>query len=301
MTLLVSSMSARGRALNYGRDLARTLGRGGWEVEVKVTTSEHDVEVEASKVDSPFVAALGGDGYITTAARGVLGTQTPLVPIPLGRGNDTCRALGIGANAGRWVRKLADADASEVSSWVCDMDAMSVTSNGHEEIALGIVSLGIDATANMVANRAWIRSGPVAYAWGAVYGFLGKHKPVRMEALVDGRDEEVGGWLCSISNSGWFGGGVNLVPGSQFDDGILELVSVEPMSRLRVLRPLVRALTARSAHDPIIKVKEGRVFKLIGPAGIIAMADGDYVGQTPLEIRVLSRALKVVAGKQEQE
>lgn len=44
MTLLVSSVSARGRALRLGRDVVAALRAGGWEVHVRVTSTASDVE-----------------------------------------------------------------------------------------------------------------------------------------------------------------------------------------------------------------------------------------------------------------
>ena len=62
MTLLVSSVSARGRAMRVGRDVVEALRRGGWEVDVKVTSTAHDIELESRAENSHFVGALGGDG-----------------------------------------------------------------------------------------------------------------------------------------------------------------------------------------------------------------------------------------------
>lgn len=300
MTLLVSSMSARGRALSVGRHVVDLLRRGGWTVDVRVTTSEHDVEVESAASLAPFVGALGGDGYLTCAARGRIGASSPLVPMPGGRGNDLCRSLGIGADPMDWAHKLAGATTDEVLDWVRPLDAMKVTDAEHSEMVLGLISLGIDATANRVANRSWFRSGPLAYAWGAAVAALGKYSPLPIKGSINGKPADLSGWLSSVSNTGWLGGGINLLPQSKSDDGELEVITVEGIARLRVLPKLVRVLTRRELEDPVVHLYSARTVTFEEPLGLPVMADGDIVAHLPVEVTVVPSALMVVAASPDE-
>ncbi len=322
MSLIVSSMSARGRSLTIGREMVEILRGGGWTVTVHVTNSTSDVEYEASQSEAPFVGALGGDGYLSAAARGCIGGAAPLLPFPGGRGNDLCRALGIGPDAMRWAQRLARAKTEEVESWVRPLDAMQVSSPDGKYVVLGVISVGVDATANQIANRSWFRSGPVAYAWGASVAALGKYRKLDVGGSIDGvvpqtypgqeRDAgarcgvgrsgervgvfhpEMGGWLTSISNSGWFGGGINILPQSKTDDGILEVITVDSVLRPRAIVTLAKVLATRQLDDPIVHVYEGTKIRLETPAGLQVMADGDVIGQLPMDIEVLPAALNVV-------
>ncbi len=301
MTLLVSSVSARGRALRLGRDVVAALRAGGWEVHVSVTSTASDVEELSRTCSDYYIGALGGDGYLASAATGRVGHEGVLVPFPGGRGNDLCRYLGIGVDPVAWAQQLAEADRATMDRWTGPLDAVEVTSAEGTKTALGIISLGIDATANWVGNHSWLRSGPLAYAWGAVVGFAGGFKPWPIEARIDGRATELGGWLTSVSNTGWFGGGVNILPQSRADDGTLEIINVEKMSRLRALPLLGRALVARQIDHPMITVKMGRKIEMMRPVGLRALADGDVVGHLPLSMRVIPDALTVVAPGQQVE
>lgn len=295
MTLLVSSVSARGRALRLGRDVVSTLRRGGWDVEVRVTSTIHDIAEETRGDGAHYVGALGGDGYLASAASGRAEHPGVLVPFPGGRGNDLCRYLDIGVDAVVWAQRLAAADMDQVEEWTGPMDAIAVSSSAGVKMALGIVSLGIDATANQVANDSWLRSGPFAYTWGAFAGFFGKFRPEPIEAIIDGEPVELGGWITSISNTGWFGGGVNILPQSRADDGIMEVLNVSRISRAKALPILTRALAMRQIDHPVIKVLSGRSLQMNRPVGMVAMADGDVIGHLPLVAEVVPGALSVVA------
>ena len=97
--LLVSSMSAGGRSVRLGPRIVRILRSGGWEVAVRLTTPGDDPAALAGQVAADaIVAALGGDGYLSAVARGCHESGAIFAPMPGGRGNDLCRALGIGTD-----------------------------------------------------------------------------------------------------------------------------------------------------------------------------------------------------------
>lgn len=294
ITLLISSLSARGAALGTGRRVADILRGGGWTVKEVVTTSRDNVAEVSAGSQTHYLGAVGGDGYLGQ----VLSAQkegSKFIPFPGGRGNDLCRSLGIGANPYRFAKRLAEATAKEVAAWVRPLDAMRVRDSESEKLAFGIVSLGIDATANLLANESSLKSGPASYVWGAVQGFLGKFTPGPVLALVDGQERDIGGWLTAVSNTGWFGGGINVAPMSRTDDGKLEVVSVARVSRARALPLLVRALVGRGISHPMITVEEAAEVKLLEPKGMAALADGDVIGRVPLTVTVVEDAFQVVA------
>lgn len=289
-----------------GRDITRILRAGGWDVTVRVTRAGDDVEAlsrtagEAARNAASghsYVGAVGGDGYLAEVAAGRRADYAPLIPFPGGSGNDLCRSLGIGTDPLAWATQLAAATSAQVVSWIRPLDGMHVSDRQGQRFAVGVVSLGIDASANRVANRSWIPAGPLAYAWGATASFLGRYAPQPFTGAVDGVPRDLGGWLCSVSNTGWFGGGINIVPQSETDDGTLEVLTVGNMPRLRALPHLVRALTQRGVSDSsgVFHLYRGQEVRVTGPLGHAAHADGDVIGHVPLTIRVAPAALSVVA------
>ena len=157
---------------------------------------------------------------------------------------------------------------------------------------LGIVSFGLDALANQIANDTSFASGTFAYAWGALRA-LQQFQPKTMEIEVNGERKRIRGWLVSVSNSGWFGGGINIVPSSNPSDGRLELLTVDPVPKHHAIRVLARVLAMRKVDDPILHVEEVTSVKILDSAGLVAMGDGDQVGEGPLEISVSPRVFRV--------
>lgn len=319
LKLFVSSLSGKGRALRRAPKVAALLRSQGWNVDVRVTHRSDDPAALAAACTNHWVAVLGGDGYIARIATQVGARGGVVIALPGGRGNDLCRCLGIGTDAVAHVRSLPT--ASEICAEgagehprIRGVDAMQVRAlkrlNDGQDVAgqrpsspakdleenpaqvLGIVSFGLDALANQIANDTSFASGTFAYAWGALRA-LQQFQPKTMEIEVDGERKRIRGWLVSVSNSGWFGGGINIVPSSNPSDGRLELLTVDPVPKHHAIRVLARVLAMRKVDDPILHVEQITSVKILDTAGLVAMGDGDQVGEGPLEISVSPEVFRV--------
>lgn len=340
LDLLVSSMSARGRAISVGPRVVRILREGGWDVQVTVTTPDDDPtdvaramatptgQVGGSALVRPLVGALGGDGYISTVAQGLADTAAVLVPLPGGRGNDLCRAVGAGADPFGRARALADLGLVGAGSvgggsdgdlpgdlagdcapdrpvdragdlpagrvrgldgiWVEDIDE-----GAPRRLVLGVISFGLEAWANIIANESRFRSGPLAYAYGALAAPLRFHQ-ADFVAEVDGERLDMGGWALSVSNSGCIGGGIRVVPSSDPFDGELEVFHVGRMPLRAALPILARVVATRGAEDPAVDIRPARELLVTEPAGMPAMADGDRVGTIPMRLAVAPSVVDVL-------
>ena len=304
MLLLVSSMSAGGRSVRLGPRIVRILRGGGWEVAVRLTTPGDDPAAIAGGVAAgSIVAALGGDGYLSAVARGCHESDALFVPMPGGRGNDLCRALGVGTDALVRARRLeplglssdeAGASSSDsLASRVRPLDGMWVRSRDGVRLALGIVSIGLDARANILANESSLTSGPLAYGYGA-FAALASHEPAEIVATVDGVERNMSGWIASVSNSGRFGGGITLVESSDMSDGVLEVCHVGPLSVARALPVLAKVVAGRAKNHPAIEVESARVVSFAAPAGMVAMADGDRIASIPFTVDVAPGVVSVL-------
>ena len=72
--------------------------RGRYEVHaVDTEARDHATELcrEAAREGYDVVVAFGGDGTVNEAANGLVGSDTPLFPLPGGRTNVYCRMVGI--------------------------------------------------------------------------------------------------------------------------------------------------------------------------------------------------------------
>ncbi|MDP1911050.1 MAG: hypothetical protein Q8K85_22340, partial [Hyphomicrobium sp.] len=92
------------------------------------------------------------------------------------------------------------------------------------------------------------------------------------------------------------GGGMKLMPGAKFDDGILDLIEMGDISRLGVLLDVMPKLYS-GAHigHPKVRVRQGTSFRFESEVETLVDLDGETVGRLPLEVSVLPRAFLVGA------
>jgi len=100
--------------------------------------------------------------------------------------------------------------------------------------------------------------------------------------------------LVAVANAPNYGGGLRIAPEAALDDGILDVCVIEriPSAELLALYPALR----RGAHLRARPVRYFRCCKVEfrAPAGAPVQADGEPVGEVPLEISIEPGALRVL-------
>ena len=158
---------------------------------------------------------------------------------------------------------------------------------------IGIASLGFDSDANRIANAAPSRLGKLVYVYGALRA-LAAWRPARFELLVDGEPVTCTGYSVAACNSGYYGGGMLVAPGAALDDGLLDVVLIAEHSKRGFLTNLPRVFKGAHVGHPAVRVLRARELRVDADRPFTVYADGDPIGDTPLTIRVLPHAVRVL-------
>jgi len=268
---------SRSASLDHARELAGTAARRG------------DV-----------VVAVGGDGMAGALAGAVAAADGMYGIIPAGRGNDFALALGLPGDAADAARVLAGGQ-------VRAMDLIGVSVPGQPEAIVALsVYLGLPSVAGQIANRSRLLRGPAVYPVAALRA-LARWKPAAFRVEPGGRDGIPGGdfaaYAVVIANCAYFGGGMKVAPPAQPDDGILDIVTMRHSSRLAFLRVLLRIKDGTHVTLPQISLGRAAEVTVTVDRAMLAAADGEALpgaaplpAGTPLRIRALPRALRVITG-----
>src|SRR2546421_566200 len=103
--------------------------------------------------------------------------------------------------------------------------------------------------------------------------------------------------LVAVVNSRYAGGGMMFAPEARVDDGRLDVVTACGISRAEVVREMMRIHRGGHLANPCVRITRGarvRIENLLPHDALSIEADGDVRGHTPVEFRVLPRALRVV-------
>jgi YegS/Rv2252/BmrU family lipid kinase len=230
------------------------------------------------------VFTLGGDGLVGAVAGALADSGTPLGVLPGGRGNDFARVLGVPGDPAQAVQALTIAPERKVDLAECD---------GRPFI--GIASCGFDSDANRIANESRVK-GNFVYLYAALRA-LAAWKPARFELVLDGDERTFVGWSVAVANSKAYGGGMFMAPDASLEDGLLDVVLVGDVSKRRFLRLLPTVFKGEHVKQPNVQVLRGREVEITADRSFALYADGDPIGQLPITVRVLPKAVRVIVPK----
>jgi YegS/Rv2252/BmrU family lipid kinase len=257
----------------------------GLEHHVEYTRSlEHARELARTAAEAQETAvAFGGDGLIGAVADALQHTEGVLGVLPGGRGNDFARVLGISHDPTQACEVLRSGSVEEL-----DLGQVG------ESTFIGIASCGFDSEANRIANETRVVRGNLVYAYGALRA-LASWKAARFEVRLDGGEAiELTGFTVAAANSKAYGGGMYMAPGADLQDGLLDVVLVGDVPKLTFLRLLPTVFKGEHVKQRSVRVLRASEVEISADRPFTMYADGDPIGELPVTVRALPRAIRVM-------
>lgn len=295
LVVAINPSASFGRGRPAGPAVVAALERAGHDV-LPLTRSSHAdlfaaVSTALADGDVDALIVVGGDGMVSLGANLVAETGVPLGIVPTGTGNDMARALGIP----RDDPAAATAQLVEALRHPARViDALRVhRADGGTTWVAGTVSAGFDAFVNERANALRRPRGRLRYDLALALELM-RLRQVDYDLVVDGEPSRVAGTLVSVGNARSVGGGIALLPDAVVDDGELDLLVVDRLSRRTFLRLFPRV--AKGTHGTDSRVRLSRATRVsIAAEGVIAYGDGERLGPLPIDIELVPGALRVLA------
>lgn len=269
--------------------VARLLREAGAELETEYSRSlAHARELARHAGErGRVVLAVGGDGITGSIGGALSGSGALFGMVPAGRGNDFARALGLPGDPEGVARVLLHGTPRAV-------DTIEVTSSVHAgTVVLGSVYAGVDALANLHANRSRLLRGSASYYAGALRA-ISTWRPVGYRITVDGQEHTCTGYTVVAANSSYYGSARRIAPEARLDDGLLDVVMIRDAPR-RLFFALMKELdTGAHIHRPQVQVLRGREIRIEADRDLPYGADGEIEAALPVTARVLPGALRVL-------
>ena len=240
-----------------------------------------------------LIVVLGGDGTIHRYLPQLIETKAPVLVVPDGSGNDLARALNIHSVETSW--QLADRFVRSQQS-PKDIDVGVITdSSGHETPFCCVGGIGLDPIAGEFANKMprWLRSRG-GYLLSVARALL-TPPDLRLQIRADDREVQQNSCLFSFANTPTFGGGLRIAPDAQVDDGLLDCVLVDAMSTPQLLRRVPALLNGTVLGLKEVTFVRAKTLQIDSDPPACVYADGEFVCQTPIRVRVLRHAMRVLA------
>jgi diacylglycerol kinase (ATP) len=276
-------------------EAARRLEGAGWQIEVKATSAVgHATELArmAAGQGVDAVLACGGDGTAREVAEGIAHTSTALGVLPAGTANVWAHEAGIPMRLEAALALATRARRVRIDTGLA---------NGHRFLLM--CSTGLDAAVvrAMEGGASKRALGRVAYALDGVRR-AALTRGVAASIEVDGVRLERDVLMAVAGNTRLFGMVARVTAEARADDGVLDVCVLSggagdsPGRRLGIAWSAVRGrlpeIAARGAGG--VDYSRGRVVRLTSESPIDVQADGDWIGQTPVQIEVDAASLWVL-------
>jgi len=287
--VVVNPVSGQAKAADVSQVLKDTFESVGWTYQIYETTGNDDLAAvidEARQAGANLIVAAGGDGTIADVASALVGKDLLLGIIPLGTGNVLSLELGIPQTVD------AAAELLVVGTQICCLDAMKVGDHYYFlQIGIGLDSLMIRDTSRAAKRR----FGRLAYMVTLARALIG-YRTRRLSIDIDGTEHRLHGWDVLIANAGILGTPLlHWSPEICPTDGHLNLIVVEIQNPVDILRAGCQLLfELPRSGPPLVLYQVHRYCRVATARPAPIQADGEIIGNTPVRVDVVPRALSVL-------
>jgi YegS/Rv2252/BmrU family lipid kinase len=283
--LIVNPVAGGGRPARALPGVQAELRALGLDQRFEYTKSlghARELAVEAAAAGEVAVA-FGGDGLIGAVAGALKNTDGVVGVLPGGRGNDLCRVLGV-------PLKPVSACSVLASGAVRSLDL----GEAGGRTFTGIASCGFDSVVNQIANETTVVRGSPVYGYALLRALPGWRGAQFTVTLDGGEVRRFTGYSVAAANSRQFGGGMRLAPDASLTDGLLDVVIIEDMPKLRFLRLAPTVFSGRHLRYREVQVLRAREMRIEASEPFTLYADGEPLAELPVTVRVLPAAVQMI-------
>lgn len=279
--VVINPSSGQGKGATVGSKVTSYLSSRAIEYQVLSANSAQslriELEVTVDATEYQGIISVGGDGLAHLVLQVAIPRKIPFAVIPAGTGNDIVRTLG-------W--SLTDIDGY-LERIVSTESAAIDLGNVDSEWFAAILSTGFDSVVNERANSLSWPHGPQRYNL-AIALELPKFKPIEYEITMDSVKITTEAMLIAVGNGRSYGGGMLVCPHAQINDGLFDVMILEPVSKVEFLKVFPKVFSGSHLSHPAVKTY--RTQKISISADAVAYADGERIGRAPVSAECIAAA-----------
>jgi diacylglycerol kinase (ATP) len=222
--------------------------------------------------------SVGGDGLFHLLLQFAVEFQVPLAVAPGGTGNDFYRTLGwFDHDLTSYLEHLTATTPSLVDVGVVDGEYFGA-----------VLSSGFDSVVNERANKMKWPKGPAKYN-AAIALELPKFRAMNFKIFADEKVLNVQAMLIAIGNGSSYGGGMQVCPGANLKDGLFDIMILHPISKIEFIKVFPTVYKGTHIEHPRVEIIRAKHVRIESSA--VAYADGERIGQLPVQVESLSQTL----------
>lgn len=239
-----------------------------YNVTIKRSTyPKHAIQLTKNAIEqrATIIVACGGDGTINEVASCLVGTSIKMGIIPIGSGNGLASNLNIPKDIEKAILRIK-------KQQVIRIDVGSI----NDTYFFSNTGVGFDASVikNYEASNKRTLS---CYVRAAIKSFRHINANKKIEIIINDTHRLVNPFMIFISNSNELGYNVSLTPKASLQDGLLDIVIVPQLSKLKILLFCLLVLLKKQYLLKEVESFQSKTIKLIKQKGKVfeSQIDGE--------------------------
>jgi diacylglycerol kinase (ATP) len=245
------------------------------------------------------ILAIGGDGTNHEVINGIM-TQKRVPSssvwyalIPRGTGNDWAKTYKLPGDL-ETILRIIGAGKSALQ----DVGQVHYHWKGEkrDRYFVNVAGMAYDGFICKIAEeQPGTVSNKFSYLW-LIFRCLMKYSLQRSYIEIDGQQQAGKYYTINLGIGKYSGGGMQLVPHAQPDGGRFAITLAGNISKLGVLLNTYRFYNGSIGKHPKVQTLFGKKIKVTADANspVLLEADGEFLGQTPVDFQLHSKALKII-------
>lgn len=265
----------------------------GYKLQVIHTNKEGNYDLLKEKIINENITDIivcGGDGSVNQVASALLNMDINFGIIPMGSGNGLARTAGISSKAGKAMDIILLGKSQPI-------DAFYI----NNRFSCMLAGLGMDAqVAHDFAKQS--SRGLITYITQTLRNYFSA-KAFPFTISMEQSSFQTHAFFISIANSNQFGNNVTIAPQASLSDGMLDIVIVNKMNKIRLVYKLLKQLkfgkpiSFRNVEDRKAEIIyfQSNHFSIKNPSNAALHIDGEPVNTArEFEIKIIEKAFRLL-------
>lgn len=300
--LIVNPIAGNGRAHGLAPRIEAWLAERGTPARLMETRERGHAErlsAAAGDLGHDRVVVVGGDGTIQEVVNGLLAdgrTHEQGLPsmglVPAGTGNDLVRDLALPLDPFAALTIALGEESRAIDVGHADGDG----GRGRFFAVAGGVGFDGRVAHVMFGHRYPWQRGRSGYMLSTIIELL-RWRNRRLRLTLQTPDGEVErdhvSLLTAFANGPFYGGGMQICPGADVADGLIDICVAGDLSRMEAFRLLPGIYRGAHVGHPKVEFVRASSVRIDGDADTLVHLDGEPFGGLPVTVRIMPGALHV--------
>lgn len=287
--LVANPTAGQGRAKRIAVIAQREFQQLGYNASLKFTGGPGQgvaIAQEYALNGCGVIVAVGGDGTISEAINGIVGTKTLLGIVPAGTANDFVKELGLPLDTSSAVKVILGGVTKRI-----DLGRISAS-----KYFINMAGIGFDATVienlNQTLKR-WLKDA--VYVIAAVKTLIRYKTPL---LTIEADDRRYKGSFVVIGNNRFYGGILSITTKAKMNDGYLDVCIFQGAKKRTLYKYLIGVVTRTHLSFKDVVYLKAREVTVTSDRDTPVQVDGDIAGKLPMIFKVAPEVLDVIVAEQ---